>query len=82
LAAILVESRLDRGESLNVHPGFVAGFDARMSFSLTPVASVSTILFGKTRLYMVHLEGPGRVIVQSWSLSQLAGVLAPGPSLS
>lgn len=72
-----VEYRLDRHESLNVHPGFVAAFDARMTFSLAPVASVSTILFGETGLYMAHLQGPGRVIVQSWSVAQLAGVLAP-----
>ncbi len=72
-----VEYRLQPDESLNVHPGFVAAFDARMTFSLAPVASVSTILFGETGLYMAHLKGPGRVVVQSWSVAQLAGVLSP-----
>ncbi len=72
-----VEYRLEQGEALNVHPGFVAAFDARMPFSLAPVASVSTILFGETGLLMAHLKGPGRVVVQSWSVAQLAGVLSP-----
>src|SRR5579875_1969311 len=59
-----VEYHLERGEALEVHPGFVAGFDHRMRFSLAPVASVSTVLFGETGLYMAHLSGPGRVILQ------------------
>lgn len=68
---------LQAGETLRVHPGHVAMFHTNVTFEITTVPGIKNKLFGGDGLFLAKLSGPGRVWLQTLTLSGLAGALQP-----
>ena len=65
------------GETLKVDTGSVVGFDSTVLYDITRAGGIKTSLFGGEGLFLTTLTGPGRVIIQSLSIANLAGALRP-----
>ena len=68
---------LAAGESIRVHPHHVGMFDARVNFDITLVKGIKNALFGGDGLFQAKLTGPGRVWLQSMTVSRLAHAIEP-----
>ncbi|RDI63988.1 AIM24 family protein [Nocardia pseudobrasiliensis] len=77
LSGEVVQYDLQPGETLRVHPGHVGMFDARVNFDIAVMRGVRNILFGADGLFLAALTGPGRVWLQSLTISNLAQALLP-----
>ena len=63
---------LQPGNTIRVHPGHVAMFQEGINFNVTTVPGIKNALFGGDGLFLATLTGPGRVWLQSMSLTRLA----------
>ncbi len=63
---------LQPGNTLRVHPGHVGMFQEGVRFSVTTMPGIKNALFGGEGIFLATLTGPGRVWLQSMSLSRLA----------
>ncbi len=72
-----VEFDLKDGQTLKVDTGSVVGWDSTVTFDIERVKGIKTIFFGGEGLFLTTLRGPGKVILQSMNLSNLATALAP-----
>ena len=77
LAGEITQYPLQAGQRLLVNPGHVALLDPSVGFDITTVPGIKNILFGGEGLFLVDLQGPGNVWLQSMPLPNLAGRLAP-----
>jgi uncharacterized protein (TIGR00266 family) len=68
---------LQPGETLKVDTGSLVGFESSVQYDITRAGGIKTSLFGGEGLFLTSLTGPGRVIIQSLSIGNLAGALAP-----
>jgi len=75
-----VEFTLAPGEVLQVDTGCIVAFDEGVDYDIQFVGGIKTALFGGEGLFLATLRGPGRVIVQSMTLSKMRRELAPGRS--
>lgn len=65
------------GEIIRVHPHHVGMFEARVTFDLTMIRGIKNAVFGGDGLFQARLTGPGRVWLQSMTISRLAHAIAP-----
>jgi uncharacterized protein (TIGR00266 family) len=72
LSGELVEKTLAPGEQLLVHAGHVAVQDASVQFGINMIPGFKNILFGGNGLFVATLTGPGKVILQSMPIINLA----------
>lgn len=72
----MVEKDLAPGEELRVDPGHVSMFETTVSFDITRIKGVRNILFGGEGLFIASLKGPGRIWLQTMTLSNLAARIA------
>ena len=77
LSGEVVQYDLAPGQTLRVHPGHVGMFEAGVDFDITVLRGVRNILFGGDGLFLAALTGPGRVWLQSLTMSNLAHALTP-----
>ena len=77
VAGELIEMDLKPGEVLKVDTGSVVMWDNSIEYSIQRVKGVKNIFFGGEGLFLVKLTGPGKVILQSMSLIDLAKSVAP-----
>ena len=68
---------LQPGETLKVDTGSLVGFESSVQYDITRAGGIKTSLFGGEGLFLTTLTGPGKVIIQSLSISNLAAALAP-----
>jgi uncharacterized protein (AIM24 family) len=83
LSGEVVERDLAAGERLLVHAGHVGVLDPTISFDIQMVSGFKNILFGGDGLFLATLTGPGRVMLQSMPIMNLAEEIAkylPGNS--
>ena len=73
-----VEFNLGPGESVQVETGHIVAFDESVGYDIQFVGGIRTAIFGGEGLFLATLTGPGKVIVQSMTLSKLRRELAPG----
>ncbi|HEX6349723.1 MAG TPA: TIGR00266 family protein [Candidatus Dormibacteraeota bacterium] len=76
---------LQPGNTLRVHPGHVAMFQEGVQFNVTTMPGIKNALFGGDGIFLATLTGPGRVWLQSMTLSRLAHAIyeyLPHPSES
>jgi uncharacterized protein (TIGR00266 family) len=73
-----VEFNLAAGDSVQVETGHLVAFDESVGYDIQFVGGIKTALFGGEGLFLATLTGPGRVIIQSMTLSKLRRELAPG----
>jgi uncharacterized protein (TIGR00266 family) len=77
LSGEVVTYDLDRGETLRVHPGHVGMFERSVSFEITRIKGIKNMIFGADGIFLAALTGPGKVWLQSLTLSNLAHAIAP-----
>ncbi|HEX6488967.1 MAG TPA: AIM24 family protein [Candidatus Dormibacteraeota bacterium] len=67
---------LQAGNTLRIHPGHVGMFQEGMPFQITTVPGIQNALFGGSGLFLATLTGPGKVWLQSMTMSRLAHAIA------
>jgi uncharacterized protein (TIGR00266 family) len=77
LGGEVVAYDLAAGETLQAHPGHIGMFDASVTFDIKMMKGLKNMFFGGDGLFFAHLTGPGRVWMQSLTLSNLAHALMP-----
>ena len=77
LGGEIVSYNLQPGESINVHPGHVGMFEGTVNFDLTLIPGIKNMLFGGDGIFIARLTGPGRVWLQTLTMSGLAHALTP-----
>lgn len=76
----LHELTLGPGEVLRVDTGCLVAMEPSVAYDIQMVPGVKTALFGGEGLFLVHLTGPGRVILQTLPFSRLADrIIAAAP---
>jgi uncharacterized protein (AIM24 family) len=73
----LVERVLAPGEIIKVDTGNVAAFEESVQYQAEMVKGFKNILFGGEGLFLTTLTGPGRVWLQTMTLSSFAKQLIP-----
>src|SRR5713101_8671975 len=72
LSGELVVRDLQPGETLRVHPGHVGAFQSSVSFQITTVPGIKSMIFGGDGIFLAALTGPGKVWLQTLPISKLA----------
>jgi uncharacterized protein (TIGR00266 family) len=72
-----VEMDLQQGQKIKVDTGNVVGWDSTVTYDIERVPGIKTIFFGGEGLFLTSLTGPGKIILQSMTLHNLASALAP-----
>jgi uncharacterized protein (TIGR00266 family) len=72
-----VEFYLKAGQTMKVDTGCVVGWDGSVGYDIERVKGIKTMFFGGEGLFLTTLNGPGKVIIQSMTLHNLASALAP-----
>jgi len=75
-AGDFIEYNLLPGQSLKVSTANVAAWEASVSYDIQSLG-VKTALFGGEGLFVTTLTGPGRIVLQSMTMSKLANSLVP-----
>ena len=73
----IVEYELRSGQKIIVDTGNLAAMDESCSIDIVKVPGVKNVLFGGEGLFNTEITGPGKVWLQSMSISSLAGALIP-----
>jgi uncharacterized protein (TIGR00266 family) len=68
---------LAAGQGLLVHPGHVGMFEESVNFDIQTVPGIANVLFGNQGLFLARLTGPGKIWLQSLTISGLAHALMP-----
>lgn len=76
LSGEVVEKNLRPGERLMVHAGHVGVQDQTVQFGITRVPGFKNLLFGGDGIFLATLTGPGRVMLQSMPILNLAEEIA------
>src|SRR5438874_12016269 len=63
---------LQPGNTLRVHPGHVGMYQESVQFNITTVPGIKNALFGGDGIFLAALTGPGKIWLQSMSMSHLA----------
>ena len=72
--------QLAAGEVLRVDTGCIVAHAPSVEFDVQMVPGIKTALFGGEGLFLAHLTGPGRVILQTMPFSRLADrIIAASP---
>lgn len=76
LAGEITEYTLQPGQSMLIHPGHLAMFDAGMNLQFTSMKGIKNKFFGDS-LFLAEIQGPGRIWLQSMTAAKLAAALEP-----
>ena len=71
----VAEYNLKKNEVLKVDTGHIAMYEESISYDLETVKGVKNILFGGEGLFLAKLQGPGKVVLQSMPIRNLANKL-------
>lgn len=72
-----VEFDLKPEQILKIDTGSVVGWDGTVAYDIERVKGIKTMFFGGEGLFLTTLKGPGKIIIQSMSLANLASAIAP-----
>ena len=75
LSGELVVRDLQPGETLRVHPGHVGAFQSSVSFQITTIPGIKSMIFGGDGIFLAALTGPGRIWLQTLPIARLAHVI-------
>ncbi len=73
----LKEIELAAGEKIKVDTGNIAAFEKSVGYSVETVKGFKNIMFGGEGLFLTILTGPGKVWLQTMSVSDFANKLRP-----
>lgn len=71
----MVEYNLQAGQSIVVDTGYLAAMDATCSMDIQTVPGVKNMIFGGEGIFNTVVSGPGRVILQTMPISNVAASL-------
>lgn len=71
-----VERDLAPGEVLRVDTGSVVGWDSTVTYDIQRSGGLKTIMFSGEGLFLTTLTGPGKILLQSMNLQELALTLS------
>ena len=77
LSGEVISYTLAPGETLRVHPGHVGMFEKSVVFDITTIPGIKNAIFGGDGLFLASLTGPGRVWLQTLTISNLAHAITP-----
>ena len=69
--------KLQPGQVLKVDTGSVVGWQSTVQYDIQRAGNLKTSLFGGEGVFLTTLTGPGKVILQSMTLKNLAMSLQP-----
>ena len=72
-----VEFELQPDQVLKVDTGSVVGWEDSVDFDIERVKGIKTMFLGGEGIFLTTLKGPGKVILQSMNIANLAAALAP-----
>ena len=72
----LVEKNLQPGEVLKVDTGNVVAFERSVGYEVEMVKGLGNIFFGGEGLFLTKLVGPGKVVLQTQNIAEVAGRIA------
>jgi len=72
-----VEFDLKQDQVLKVDTGCVVGWEDTVTYDIQRVKGIKTMFFGGEGLFLTTLKGPGKLLIQSMTLSNLATALTP-----
>ncbi len=72
-----VEFDLKPEQVLKVDTGSVVGWDGTVTYDIQRVKGIKTMFFGGEGIFLTTLKGPGKIIIQSMNLGNLATALRP-----
>ena len=73
----IVERKLEKDEKLYLDTGCLAAFESSVKYSIEKSGSLKTMLSGGEGLFLATLTGPGRIWIQSTTISSFARALQP-----
>ena len=73
-----VEFELGAGETLQVDTGCIVAFDSSVTYDVQMAGGIATSIFGGEGLFLATLQGPGKAIIQTMTLSKLRRQLGGG----
>ena len=73
----VVEYELNAGQEIVVDTGHLAAMDASCQIEIKSVPGVKNMLFGGEGIFNTVVRGPGRVLLQTMPISNVAGALGP-----
>lgn len=68
---------LKPGETYKIATGNAVAWEESVKYDITATGGFKTALFGGNGLFLTTLTGPGKIIIQSMTLSDLAMALVP-----
>mgnify|MGYP003777575343 CR=1 FL=1 len=71
-----VEYMLGPGETIIVDTGYLAAMDATCSMDIQSVSGIKNALFGGEGLFNTRVTGPGRVILQTMPVPNVAAIIS------
>ena len=71
------EYELAQGQSMIVNTGYLAGMSASCSMDVQAIHGAKNVLFGGQGIFHTVVQGPGRVVLQSMPINNLAKTLTP-----
>lgn len=77
LGGEIITYDLQPNETIQVHPGHIGMFDARVNFDMTFMRGFSNAIFGGDGIFIARLTGPGKVWLQTLTMPNLAHALMP-----
>jgi uncharacterized protein (TIGR00266 family) len=72
-----VEMDLKPGQIMKVDTGSVVGWEPTVAYDIQRAGGIKTSFFGGEGIFVTSLTGPGKVILQSMTLHNLATALMP-----
>ena len=72
-----VEYYLEPGQSMIVDTGYLAAMEPTCTMDITTVPGVKNMLFGGEGIFNTVIKGPGKIILQTMPIYQVANVLRP-----
>lgn len=73
----LIEYQLQAGQQMVVDTGNVAGYEPSVQMDIQQVPGLKNKVFGGEGLFNTVLTGPGKILLQTMPISNLAGALLP-----
>jgi uncharacterized protein (AIM24 family) len=72
-----VEFDLKPDQVMKVDTGSVVGWDGTVGYDIQRVKGIKTMFFGGEGIFLTTLKGPGKILIQSMNLGNLATALMP-----
>ena len=72
-----VEFDLKPDQVMKVDTGSVVGWDNTVTYDIQRVKGIKTMFFGGEGIFLTTLKGPGKILIQSMNLGNLATALTP-----